>query len=201
MVDFVMMPHIDSFEIFLFVLQFYLFVAQLFPESFFLLVQMQEYLYVAIELCLLLVLDDLLYISLLGHLLFFLGQQQTIFFIDLMLHLFLQLSELLSLLLDVLMHSQFHLIQVLFVYLPRFPKCQSLLCFGCSTFAFSSLSCFQLYLLTVHQSFFHIVSDCEMDQLLVQEHSFESIVISHFILILVCAQETSMLLALLDSDN
>lgn len=125
--NFVLMPHVDPFEILLFVLQLHLLIAQLLSQSLLLFVQMQENLDVTIKLSFLLILDDLLDISLFHDFLSLLFVNERVLFIHFMSHLCLELTEFLCLLLDVLMHPQLHLVQVLLIDFPGFPKRQALL--------------------------------------------------------------------------
>ena len=72
LMNFVLVPHVDPFEILLFVLQLHLLVAQLSSQALLLFVQVQEDLDVAIKLSFLLILDDLLDVPLFHYLLFLL---------------------------------------------------------------------------------------------------------------------------------
>ena len=116
---------IYTFQILFLVLQLQLFVTQLFPESFFFLVEVQKHLDVSVELCFLLGFDDLLDLSVLLNFLSFIVPQDFIFFSNFVLDFKLQLSELLGLLLNVVMHSVLHFIQVLLVNLSGFPQSQA----------------------------------------------------------------------------
>lgn len=122
-----LVPDVDSFEILLFVLQLHLLIAQLFSQALLLLVQVQENLNIAIKLSLLLVLDDLLNIPLFHYLLLLLFHDECVLFIHFMSHFCLELTKFLGLLLNMLMHPQFHLVQVLLIDFPGLPQREPLL--------------------------------------------------------------------------
>lgn len=127
LMNFVLVPHVDPFEVLLFVLQLHLLITQLSSQSLLLFVQVQEDLDVAIKLSFLLILDDLLDVPLFHYLLFLLFADECVLFTHFMSHLCLELTEFLRLLLNMLMHPQLHLVQVLLVDFPGFPKRQALL--------------------------------------------------------------------------
>ena len=77
------MPHVHPLQILLFVLKLYLFVAKLLSKAFFLLVQMEENLDVAVQFRLLFGFDDLLDLSLLHHILSLLFVNCFYLFVDL----------------------------------------------------------------------------------------------------------------------
>ena len=82
---------------------------------------MQEDLNITIKLSLLFILDNLLNLSLLYNILSLLLLDHVILLLNFLFHFMLQFSELLSLLPDVLMHSELHLVQILLIDLPGFP--------------------------------------------------------------------------------
>ena len=116
-----LMPYIYSFKIFFFVLELNLFVTQLLSETFLFLVQVQENLYVSVQLSLLFIFDNFLNFSLLDHILPLLFLNDINFLLNFLFYLSFQFSELLGLLSNVLMHPQFHLIQILLVDFPGLP--------------------------------------------------------------------------------
>ena len=128
---FVLVPDIDSFEILFFVLKFNLFVTELLTQTLFFFIKMQEDLNITIKLSFLLILYNLLDLSLLHHILSFLLLEHLCLFLNFLFHLSFQFSELLSLLADMLMHSELHLVQILLIDLPGLPKGQSILSLGC----------------------------------------------------------------------
>ena len=85
--NFVLVPHINSPKIFLLVLKLNLFVAKLFSKTFFLFIQVQEDLYIAIQFSLLFIFDDLFNLSLLDDILSPLLLEHPIFFFDFCFHL------------------------------------------------------------------------------------------------------------------
>lgn len=87
LMNFVLVPHVDPFEILLFVLQLHLLIAQLLSQSLLLFVQVQENLDVTIKLSFLLILDDLLDVPLFHDLLFLLFADERVLFIHFMSHL------------------------------------------------------------------------------------------------------------------
>jgi len=122
-------PHVHTLQVLLFVLKLYLFVAKLLSKAFFLLVQMEENLDVAVQLRLLFSFDDLLDLSLFHHILSLLFVNCFYLFVNLYLDFSFQFSELLSLLSDVLVHSQLHFVEVLLVYFTSLPHGKTLLSF------------------------------------------------------------------------
>jgi len=125
--NFVLVPYINSPKIFLLVLKLNLFVAKLFSKPFFLFIQVQEDLYIAIQFSLLFIFDDLFNLSLLDHILSPLLLEHPIFFFDFLFHLRLQLSKLLSLFSNMFMHSELHLVEILLIDFPGLPKSEAIL--------------------------------------------------------------------------
>ena len=125
--NFVLVPHINSPKIFLLVLKLNLFVAKLFSKTFFLFIQVQEDLYIAIQFSLLFIFDDLFNLSLLDHILSPVLLEHPIFFLDFLFHLRLQLSKLLSLFSNMFMHSELHLVEILLIDFPSLPKSEAIL--------------------------------------------------------------------------
>ena len=125
--NFVLVPYINSPKIFLLVLKLNLFVAKLFSKPFFLFIQVQEDLYIAIQFSLLFIFDDLFNLSLLDHILSPVLLEHPIFFLDFLFHLRLQLSKLLSLFSNMFMHSELHLVEILLIDFPSLPKSEAIL--------------------------------------------------------------------------
>lgn len=108
LVHFFNMFNSDSSQILFLELQFNLFIAQLASQCPLLLVQMQENLNISVKLSFLLILDDFFDFSLFHHLLLFFFEYLEILLGHLYLYLILDVSELLSFLANVLLHSYFH---------------------------------------------------------------------------------------------
>jgi hypothetical protein len=107
--------------------------------------------------------DDLLDLSLLYHILCLFIVDSFYLFVYLYFDFGFQFSELLSLLSDVLMHSQLHFIEVLLIDFTSLPHGQTLLGFGLSFALLDVHSSGELDLLTVHKSLLKVVTDCHVN--------------------------------------
>ena len=112
-----------------------------------------------------------------------------------------QLPKLLSLFTNMLMHSQLHFIKVLLIYLPCLPHCQTLLSFRRTFTTLHVHPRCELHLFSIHQSLLKIIPNRHMHQPIVEKHSLISIMISHLVLVLVCTEETTVSLSILNSHN
>lgn len=198
-VHFLLMLDANSPEVLLFELQLNLLLAELLPQTLLLLVQVQEDLNISIELSLLLILDYLFDLALFHDFLLLFLQELKLFLCHLHLDFSLDLSELLSLLSYMLVHAYLHLIQVLLIDLSSFPEAQASL---------RTLHCrlrvcprCQLNLLTIHETLLQVIPNRQMHKPFIKEHGLEAIMVAHFILVLLCADEAAMLLPLLDGNH
>ena len=176
------MLYADPSQVLFFELQLHLLVTKFATQRPLLLVQVQEHLDVSVKLRLLLILYNLLDFSLLHDLLLLVLQQLILLHGHLILDFLLDVSELLSLLANVLLHSDFHLLQILLINFSCFPEAEAGLLASCCGIHVDPRS--HLHNLPLHESLLDVVSDCDVNEPVVEEECFVLVVVSKLILVL-----------------
>ena len=112
------MPDVNSLQVFFFELKLKLLVAKLSTQTLLFLIEVQEDLDVSVKFSFLFALDNLLNFTSFRHLLFELEKVLFLLTVHFNFDFLLESSELLCFLLNMLMHSKFHFIEVLLLNLP-----------------------------------------------------------------------------------